>query len=116
MTGNSPFADIAAGAWYAQAVTWAAVNGVVVGYGNGKYGPDDPITREALAVMLYRYEQRSGGYAYPITTSDGADQGRRKPADGITKPINNLFQGGKYFVAKSQLAKLFNAPVDIVTR
>ena len=49
------FADVAGEAWYAEAVRWAASQGIVGGYGNGTFGPDDPITREQLAVMLWRY-------------------------------------------------------------
>ena len=49
------FADIAGEAWYAEAVRWAASQGIVGGYGNGRFGPDDPITREQLAVMFWRY-------------------------------------------------------------
>lgn len=41
--------------WYVTAVNWAARNGIVNGYGNGMFGPDDPITREDMATMLYRY-------------------------------------------------------------
>lgn len=60
VTGDSVFTDVADGAWYADAVTWAAENGIVGGYGNGKYGPDDPITREQLAAILWRYAQAKG--------------------------------------------------------
>lgn len=49
------FSDTAAGAWYAGAVQWAVSQGIAGGYGNGMFGPDDPITREQLAVMLWRY-------------------------------------------------------------
>lgn len=49
------FEDVPDGAWYAEAVRWAAAQGVVSGYGNGKFGPNDSITREQLAVMLWRY-------------------------------------------------------------
>lgn len=49
------FSDVPKGQWFYDAVTWAAGSGVVSGYGNGKYGPNDPITREQLAVMLWRY-------------------------------------------------------------
>ena len=49
------FSDVADEAWYAEAVRWAASQGIVGGYGNGTFGPDDPITREQLAVMLWRY-------------------------------------------------------------
>ncbi len=54
-TGASPFTDVNRSKWYADAVIWANQKGVVGGYGNGLFGPDDPITREQLAVMLWRY-------------------------------------------------------------
>lgn len=60
VTGGSSFADVADGAWHGDAVTWAAANGIVTGYGNGLFGPDDPITREQLAVMLWRYARFKG--------------------------------------------------------
>lgn len=53
--GSSAFNDVPIGAWYTDAVTWAATNDIVGGYGDGTFGPDDPITREQLAVMLWRY-------------------------------------------------------------
>jgi len=53
--GASPFTDAADGAWCAPAVTWAAAQGIAGGYGDGTFGPDHPITREQLAVMLWRY-------------------------------------------------------------
>ena len=51
------FTDVASGAYYAKAVAWAAQHGIVTGYGNGKFGPNDSITREQFAVILYRYAQ-----------------------------------------------------------
>ena len=55
VTGGSGFTDVPDGKWYAPAVAWAAANGIVGGYGSGLFGPDDNITREQLAVMLWRY-------------------------------------------------------------
>ena len=52
---SSKFKDVERGSWYSNAVAWAASNGIVDGYGNGKFGPDDSITREQLATILYRY-------------------------------------------------------------
>ena len=49
------FHDVAEGSWYEDAIHWAADSGIVSGYGNGLYGPNDNITREQLAVMLWRY-------------------------------------------------------------
>ena len=52
--GSADFADVAEGAWYADAISWAAGEGIVSGYGD-TFGPNDPITREQLAAILYRY-------------------------------------------------------------
>ena len=49
------YPDCAPGSWYAKAVAWASERGVVKGYDNGSFGPNDPITREQLAAMLHRY-------------------------------------------------------------
>ena len=58
--GSSSFTDVPAGQWYTNAVTWAAANGIVGGYGNGRFGPNDTITRVQMAVILYRYEKFKG--------------------------------------------------------
>lgn len=55
VSGSSGFTDVKDTDWYAKAVTWAARNGLVTGYTNGTFGPEDPITREQLAVILWRY-------------------------------------------------------------
>ena len=57
---SAAFTDVAADAWYADAVNWAAGEGIVSGYGNGRFGPDDLITREQMANMLYYYAQYKG--------------------------------------------------------
>ena len=49
------FSDVKAGAWYADAVSWAASTGVVNGVGNNKFDPEGNITREQMAAILYRY-------------------------------------------------------------
>ena len=49
------FSDVSGDAWYAGAVLWTASQGIVGGYGDGSFGPHDYITREQLAVMLWRY-------------------------------------------------------------
>lgn len=55
VTGENPYTDVAAGTWYTDAVLWASEQGIVNGYGNGKFGPLNNITREQLAAMLLRY-------------------------------------------------------------
>ncbi len=60
VSGGTPFGDVEDGAWYADAVNWAVQTGVAQGYDNGNFGPDDPITREQLAALLYRYALAKG--------------------------------------------------------
>lgn len=54
------YPDCAADSWYAPAVAWGTETGVVKGYGSGSFGPEDPITREQLALMLCRYAKAQG--------------------------------------------------------
>lgn len=51
----NPFTDVADDAWYTKAVIWAANNGIVNGVAKNTFAPDDSITREQIATMLYRY-------------------------------------------------------------
>ncbi len=54
------FGDMNGTEWYAEAVRWAASEQIVNGYNNGNFGPNDPITREQLVTVLYRYAQYKG--------------------------------------------------------
>lgn len=56
--GSASFADVADGRWYADAVKWAAANGIVKGTGNGLFDPDGNVTREQIAVILMRFINR----------------------------------------------------------
>ena len=55
-----PFADVAEGAWYAEAVRWAASEGIVTGVSETAFAPNDPITREQFAAILWRYAKYKG--------------------------------------------------------
>ncbi|MGM9577951.1 MAG: S-layer homology domain-containing protein, partial [Evtepia sp.] len=57
VSSASVYTDVAAGTWYTDAVAWAAQHGIITGYGNGRFGPKDDITREQMAAILYRYAQ-----------------------------------------------------------
>ena len=59
-TATSGFSDVEEDAYYAEAVGWASANGIVGGYDNGTFGPGDPITREQMAAILYRFAQVQG--------------------------------------------------------
>ena len=60
VSGGASFADVTAGQWYSDGVAWASANGIVTGYSNGSFGPDDTITREQMAAILYRYARYKG--------------------------------------------------------
>jgi predicted amidohydrolase YtcJ len=51
----NPFNDVAPEQYYANPITWASANSIVLGYGNDLFGPDDPITREQMALILMNY-------------------------------------------------------------
>ena len=51
----SAYSDVSDGAWYADSIAWAVENGIVSGYGDGQFGPNDSVTREQFVVMLWRY-------------------------------------------------------------
>lgn len=70
VTAASVFEDVASGAYYANGVNWAQANGIVSGYGNGKFGPQDNITREQMAAILYRYAAFKG---YDVTATTSLD-------------------------------------------
>lgn len=58
--GIRSFTDCDYDAYYGKYVAWAAENGIIGGYGNGRFGPDDQITREQMAAILYRFAQYLG--------------------------------------------------------
>lgn len=75
------FDDVADDDWYADAVRWAVATDVMSGYGNGRFGADDPMTREQMASMFHRFALQKG-----VAVSDGAavDLNRFSDADAIS--------------------------------
>ena len=59
--GRYSFEDVPWGSWYSQAVLWAERRGIVSGYSDERFGPNDPITREQMAAILYNYTEYAGG-------------------------------------------------------
>lgn len=56
VTGTDAFPDTQDGAWYSDAVLWAAQTGIIRGYDDGQFGTGDPVSREQIAVILWRYD------------------------------------------------------------
>ena len=85
--GENSFTDVEAGRWYADAITWTAENGIFAGYSKDKFGPDDPITREQLTAIFYRYADYKG---YKLTVTGNLD--KFEDADKITDYANTVMQ------------------------
>jgi S-layer homology domain. len=95
---SNKFSDVVSNSWYAPYVAWAVKNGIVLGYDNGKFGPNDPVTREQMCVFLLRYAKYANitlGYSKKtITFTDSA-----KASSWAIEAISIFEQAG---VAKSK--------------
>ena len=85
--GENSFTDVEAGMWYTDAITWAAENGIFAGYSKDKFGPDDPITREQLTAIFYRYADYKD---YKLTVTGNLD--KFEDADKITDYAKTVMQ------------------------
>lgn len=71
VTGDNTFSDVESDSWYGPAVLWASQQGLILGYGNSLFGTGDPVSREQLATILWRY----AGSPAPVGTGrDFADE------------------------------------------
>ncbi|MDO4542011.1 MAG: S-layer homology domain-containing protein, partial [Bacillota bacterium] len=59
-SGNNTFSDVEADKWYTKAVMWAADKGIAKGYENGRFGINDPVSREQMVTFFYRYAEFTG--------------------------------------------------------
>jgi hypothetical protein len=88
---SGAFSDVPAGTWHSEAVEWAASKGIVNGYGDGNFGPTDPVTREQLAAILFRYAQFKG---YDVSVGE----------DTNILSYNDAFTWGQWAVSALQWA------------
>lgn len=68
---GSYFADVPLNCYYTKAVSWAAEQGIISGYGNGRFGPDDSLTREQIVMILYSYAKYKG---MDVSAQSGLEQ------------------------------------------
>ncbi len=105
--GNVELSAAITGKWYSNAIMWAAQNGIIKGYGNGEFGPDDKITREQIVTVLYQYAVYKGyktaaladlsGYTDSSSVSEWARAAMQwAVAEGLINGIGNssLAPGG----------------------
>ena len=76
------FADVDGGQWYAEGVAWAEAQGIIGGYGSGRFGPNDNVTREQLAVMLWRYAGNPAATVQGLSFAD-ADEASGWAVDAL---------------------------------
>ena len=114
--GAVRFGDVAGGAWYTQAVRWAAGCGVVKGYDNGCFGPNDAVTREQMTTLLYRfaeykgYDVSIGGDTDILRFTDGAAVG------GYAVPAMRWACGSGLMTGTQRDGGMALAPRDTATR
>jgi hypothetical protein len=92
---SNSFEDVEDDTWYSNAVKWAVDNGVVLGYGNGKFGPDDQVTKEQAAAIIYRIQQ-STGLAPVDILMDREYPDWDKISDWAKSPVNALTMQGVF--------------------
>ena len=92
------YPDVEADTWYTEAICWGTEEGIVKGYGDGNFGPNDLITREQFATILYRYAQYKG---YDVSASDDlsafpdADQTGSWAVDAVKWAVGSGLLNGK---------------------
>lgn len=110
------FSDVADGAWYAVAVRWAAGCGVVKGYDNGCFGPNDAVTREQMVTILYRYAQYKG---YDVSIGEDTNILSFNDALAVSEyaiPAMQWACGSGMVNGIAQEGEMFLAPKDTTTR
>lgn len=118
------FSDVPAGKWYTGAVRWASDLGIVNGYANGKFGPEDPVTREQAATMLVRYAdtmalelETSGGYPLYLDEADIADYAKEAVIRCGAAGILNGYPDGTFLprkaITRAEAAKVLSVFVNV---
>ena len=125
-----PYEDVEGDAWYAMPVYWARESGVMAGYSDSTFGPNDPITREQLAATLYKYAEYRGedvsartdlsGYSDAATISDWAEEVLSwANAEGYVNGMTSTTIDPQSGATRAQVAAIFQrylegdtAPVD----
>lgn len=109
--GIADFSDVASGDWYADPVAWAASEGIVGGYGDGTFGPNDPITREQMASILYRYADYKG-----LDVSARASLDAYSDADSVSPWASDVMSWAVSEGIISGMTEDTLAPQDTATR
>ena len=93
----SLFVDVADDMWYTEAIIWGVENGIIFGYGDGRFGPNNPVTNEQLAALIYRMQLRENKVP-PDANDDAAKEFLDKYAirEYAVIAVETLYRQGMY--------------------
>jgi len=95
VTGENPFTDVEDDAWYTDAVVWAAGEGIIGGYGDGRFGTNDPVTREQMVTIFWRYNGQPSAESGDLSGFADADAISEWARDAFTWAVEAGFISGK---------------------
>ena len=107
VSGSDCFTDTADGTWYANAVLWASGEGVMSGYGGGLFGTNDPVNREQIAAILWRYAGSPAAFGVAVPYADEASISAYAVSAAAWARENGLINGidGNRFAPKSNATR-----------
>ena len=111
---NSGFSDVPSSAWYAKAVTWASKKGVVSGYSNGTFGPDNQLTREQMVTILYNVADKPATNTSAISQYSDYYQVASYAADGFAWAVSNKVVSGTSSTTLSPRGTATRAQVAVI--
>ena len=109
VAGTNSFTNTADGAWYAEEVLWASQRGIMGGYGNGRWGIGDPVTRQDMATILWRYEGEPTASAAGISDGDSVSAYASAAVNwavstGIVAPVSGTTFAPRDNATRAQIA------------
>ena len=111
---NSGFSDVPSSAWYAKAVTWASKNGVVSGYSNGTFGPNNKLTREQMVTILYNVAGRPATNTSALAQFNDRGQVAAYAVNGFSWAVSNKVVSGTSNTTLSPRGTATRAQVAVI--
>ena len=95
VTGENPFTDVEAGKWYTDAIIWASGEKIIEGYGKGVFGTNDPVTREQMVTLFWRYTGKPAAENADLSSFSDAGQISTWAADAFRWAVSMGIINGK---------------------
>ena len=111
---NSGFSDVPSSAWYAKAVTWASKNGVVSGYSNSTFGPNNQLTREQMVTSLYNVAGRPATNTSALAQFNDRGQVAAYAVNGFSWAVSNKVVSGTSNTTLSPRGTATRAQVAVI--